>query len=167
MDDNSPRAIDAAILQCGYNVGYFNEADIERWAEAQIADLDEPSEALIELAILRNMHPLDVMKLLRSVGKDVPATQWIAAQIGFIGTSFAEGKLSLVNATRALYALVLESGISSDEESAIYYLDDGYDLAVAGTHGSLAEVEAELRRFVMPYAERLQEKHSSLFRKGK
>ena len=39
----------AAMLCSGYRVGYFTDADIERWAERQINALDEPPLPLIEV----------------------------------------------------------------------------------------------------------------------
>ncbi len=48
----------AAILCCGYGMGYYKEADIEHWAERQIDALDEPPLPLIELTTIRGMYML-------------------------------------------------------------------------------------------------------------
>lgn len=155
-------AVEAAVLECGYNIGFFSLRDVEHWAESQIAAVDRPTDALIDLAILRDTHPLDVMKLLKTVSGDLPASESIAMRIGFIGHCFEEGKISLLTGIRGLWPLVFEAGISSEQESQIYWLDDAYDLAVAGYYGTLADVDGGFRQFVMPYTQMLQQRCNSL-----
>jgi len=155
-------SIEADVLLCGYDVGFFDKTDIERWADHQIAIIDEPSTELLDLSMIRNTHPLDVMNTLRKLGSADPLTS-VQTRIGFIGLLFDKNRIDTRLAIRGLWSLILESGITDAQKSQIYYLDDGYDLAVAGTYGSLDDVERELRDFVTPYADRLAEEHPRLF----
>jgi hypothetical protein len=155
MLDDPKAAAEAFVLRCGFNIGFFDKIDIEKWAESQIAATDEPSIELIDLAILRDKHPYDVMKLLASVGDEIPVAEAIAAQIGLVGSQFENGPIPLVSAVRGLYTLVLEPGVSDAERQMIYHLDDGYDCALNG-YVSMTDLEAELRTFIQPYVERLQ-----------
>ncbi len=149
---------EADVLRCGYHVGYFDKSDIARWADRQIATIEDPCTELLDLSMIRQTHPLDVTKLLRSLGAaDLAAT--IETQIGFIGLLYEERKITTQLAIRGLFALVHEPDTTADQQSQIYYLDDGYDLAVAGTYGTMNEIERELKDFVSPYATRLAEQY--------
>jgi hypothetical protein len=152
---------EADVLRCGYDVGYFNKSDIERWADRLIAATEAPCYELLDLSILRNAHPLDVMKLLRSLGAADPAAT-LETQVGFIALLYTTQQITTQLAIRGLFALVHEPGTTADQESHIYYLDDGYDLAVAGTYGTMDDIERELNDFLSPYAERITEQYPQL-----
>jgi len=154
-------SLEANILRCGYDVGYFDKSDIARWADRQIAAIDDPCTELLDLSMNRNTHPFDVMQLLRSLGAADPAAT-IQAQIGFIGLLYDKQELTTQRAIRGLFALVHESGITEDEKSQIDYLDDGYDLAAAGSYGTIDEIERDLKDFVSPYAQRLAAQYPDL-----
>ncbi len=143
----------AAVLCCGYSMGYYNEADIEHWAERQIDALDEPPLPLIELTTVRGMYPIDVMNLLRSLSSAFPPSVTIEAQIGFLGLLYDSKKVSLKKAIGGLLAMVHDKGVTGDQCTTIYGLDDVFDLAIAGTYGTVGQVESEFRSFVWPYVE--------------
>ena len=145
----------AAILCCGYSMGYYKEADIEHWAERQINALNEPPLPLIELATVRGMYPIDVMNLLRSLSGAFPPSLIAEAQIGFLGLLYHSKKIPLKRAIGGLFAMVHDEDVTDDQRSMIYGLDDMYDLAIAGTYGTVGQVEAEFRSFVQPYVEKL------------
>lgn len=151
---------EADVLRCGYDVGYFDKADIARWADRQIAATDDPCTELLDLSMIRQTHPLDVMKLLRSLGAaDSAATE---TQIGFIGLLYEKHQITTQLAIRRLFALIDEADTTADQQSQIYYLDDGYDLAVAGTYGTMNAIERGVSAFVTPYAERLAEQYPQI-----
>jgi len=155
-------ATEADVLRCGYDVGFFDKSDIARWADQQIAAIDAPSMALIDLSMNRQLHPLDVMKLLRNFGQSNPSAI-IEAQLGFIGLLLSTNRMSVELAIRGLWSLIHEPGVTDEQQSQIYYLDDGYDLAIAGTYGTMADIDRDLRRFVTPYSQVLATKYPDLF----
>jgi hypothetical protein len=150
MPEDLKTAAEAKILRCGFSIGYFDKSVIERWAERQIAAYDEPSIELIDLAILRNTHPIDVMNPLTKVGQDLPDSESAAAQFGFIGLQFESGDLPLFNTVRWLFSLKDQPEISESERLMLYWLDDAYDLALTGID-SLENVDSQLREFIAPY----------------
>lgn len=152
---------EADVLRCGYNVGFFDKSDVEAWADRQIEASTYPCTELLDLSMTRQTHPLDVMNLLRSFGPPDPATT-IQTQIGFIGLLLAKNKISTELAIRGLWSLVHEPGTTHEQQSQIYCLDDGYDLAVAGTYGTMDDIERELHDFVSPYAEQLSDAYPHL-----
>lgn len=156
----------AAMLCSGYRVGYFTDADIERWAERQIDALDEPPLPLIELATLRGMYPIDVMNLLKSIGGTFSQETLIEAEIGFWGLLYDANKVPLERAIRSLFTMTHEERLTGQQRSTVYGLDDGYDLAVAGTYGTVAQVESEFRSFVCRYAEKLKAQEVEILGKG-
>jgi len=149
-------SLEASVLRCGYDAGVFDKEAIERWAELQISRLDDPLSELIELATIRRAHPVDVIKLLRSLAAGIPSSQSVETQIGFVGLAFEAGRLSLVGAKRGLWSLLHVEGITHEQEAAIYCIDDGYDLALCGSYGTMEDVERQLREFTKPYAERMK-----------
>lgn len=148
--------LEAAILCCGYSIGYYADADIEHWAERQIDVLDEPPLALIELATLRDTYPIDAMNLLRSLGGVLSPAATIESEIGFIGLLYDAKRISLATAIRRLFPLGHDEGVTDKQRSMLYWLDDAYDLALAGTYGTLSQVASEFRSFVQPYADNLR-----------
>lgn len=158
-------SVETAVLLAGYDLGYFDIAAIRRWADRQIELIDEPSEALLDLAMLHETNPIDVMKLLRTVGSSGQAVE-ADTRIAFLGLLFEQKRLSLRQVVRGLFSLVIDDRASSEQRSMIYYLDDGYDLAVAGTYGSLKQIERELVEFVTPYMRQLTERFPQLISPG-
>jgi hypothetical protein len=147
---------EADLLLCGYEVGYFDKSDIAQWADRQIAAIANPSAELLDLSMIRHTYPIDVMNLLRSLGSPDLNVR-IQNQIGFIGLLYGEKKLTLQRAIGGLLSLVHQPGLTQEQRSQIYYLDDGYDLAVAGAYGTLAQIERDFSNFVSPYTQRLGE----------
>lgn len=148
------RAIEADVLLCGYEAGFFSKSDISQWADRQIAAIANPSAELLDLSMIRHTYPIDVMNLLRSLGSPDLNVR-IQNQIGFIGLLYGEKKLTLQRAIGGLLSLVHQPDLTQEQRSQIYYLDDGYDLAVAGAYGTLAQIERDFCNFVSPYLQRL------------
>lgn len=153
-------ATEADLLRVGFIVGYFEKADIICWADRQIEACDDPPTDLLDLSVIRETHPIDVVNLLRSLGSPVLPTS-IDTHIGFLGLLYAEGAISTEHVIRWFYALVHEPGITQEKQDRIYYLDDGYDLALTG-YGSMDDIERELGDFVAPYAHQLADNHPQL-----
>ena len=156
---SNDRSTEADLLRCGYDLGYFDKADITRWADRQIEACDSPPTELLDLSMIRDTHPIDVMNLLRTFGSPDSSTT-IQTQIGFIGLLLAEGKISTQRAIRRLFALVHESGVTKEQASQIYLLDDDFDHA--GQYITMDEVNRNLRAFVLPYATQLAERFPDL-----
>lgn len=155
----------AAILCCGYNMGYYKEADIERWAEQQIANMDDAPLPLIELATIHGMYPVDVMNLLRTLCGAVPPSVIVEAQIGFLGLLYDSKEIPVQRATGELLSMAVHGkGMTDHQLSMSYCLDDMCDLALMGTYGTVAQVESEFRSFVQPYVDKLKAQEIEMLR---
>lgn len=147
-------ALEAELLRCGFDVGYYEKRDIERWADKQIAAIDNPRAELLDLSMLRQVHPHDVMNKLKSLASSAPSSS-TRTRIGFVGLALNRKRISLTNAIRLLDEMTSVPGVTEEEASRIYCLDDARDLAIAGISGNLADVERELHNFLSPYADEL------------
>lgn len=157
MNDLSTIRVEAQVLRCGYALDYFSKSQIEGWADGWIAHLDHPSMDLIELATIRNVHQIEVLKMLKAIGGETEPSQFVATSLGIWGRMYLDEKVSLAQAIRGIYNLVHEQGITEEQKYMIYHLDDAFDLAVDGRWGSIDETVATLRDFLTPYANHLTE----------
>jgi hypothetical protein len=155
MNENTENAaFGAALLHCGFRLGYFSRQDIEHWADRQIEEQGQPSLELIELAILRGKHDMDVLALLSQASAALGPRLWIELTIGMVGRLYRAGGASLESSVRGLFSLVLDNrdnALTNEEMGTIYWLDDAYDLAVRGTYGTVEDVEKEFLTFTEPY----------------
>ncbi|MGY8769527.1 MAG: hypothetical protein ACKVH8_13995 [Pirellulales bacterium] len=140
---------EANFLRCGYEMGFFEKEDIERWADSQILAVDVPSDTLIELALIREKLPADVIALLLKLGPEKPSK---LIEMGFIGLLLQLNRIDGPNAISRLYSLADEQELGGDIVSEIYHLDDGYDLAVDSSIGTVEEILGELEEFIEPFA---------------
>jgi hypothetical protein len=123
MPEATLAATEADLLCTGYALRYFNDADIERWADEQIAATDHPSDTLLDLSILSQTNPVDILKLLNKIRGEFPADLSIRNRIGLIGVCFQQNRLTLKDAVAALFALTHDDGTSERQKSAIYFLE--------------------------------------------
>lgn len=145
---------EADILRCGYKIGYYEKSDIITWADKQIVAFDTPDDTILDLSMSHKTDPIEIEKLLLAIGENGRVISH-KTQFGFIGLIFQSKQLTLEHAIRGLYSLVHENGISEAERGMLYHLDDGYDGALAGWYGTLAELEQEFIAFVEPYVQEL------------
>lgn len=162
IKDENTIALEAAVLCCGYNMGFFHKGDIEHWAEKLIEACDDPSTTILDLAMIGKTNPIDVMNLLRSLSTTIGPEVFIMSQIGFIGLRLIEKKITVREAIGGLWSLIRQQGITKEEEMSIYCIDDGCDLALAGTYGTISDVESEFFAFVTPYAQKLQSEYPEI-----
>ncbi|MEW4453789.1 hypothetical protein AB1L30_14035 [Bremerella sp. JC817] len=157
---------EADVLCSGYDVGYFDKADVARWADRWIEATDVPCDVLFDLSLNRSLHPVDLKRALRSLGSAEP-DQVASTTIGFLGLLYEQKKVSAQSVVQRLFFLVHEPGLTNDETSYIYYLDDQVYHVAAGTWLPLRDVEEEVRGFLTPYAERLTVKYPEMITPGK
>ena len=143
----------ADALAYGYNIGFFKEADLARWADRQIEQVESPPIELIELSMNQGADPTELLKMLRRFGQADPSAT-IATQLGMIGELLTAQFMDYDAAMSRLWALYYEKGISDEQHLQIACLDEDYLLTADGC-GSMAEVAHSLREFVAPYARQL------------
>ena len=167
MADHS--ASEADVLRWGYESGHFDKPQIIDWADRQLEACDKPSHALIDLSLCRETDPRLVVSNLQSLGTNDPRLS-LDLRFAFIGLAFCAKRISLEQATRSLYAILLETDnedlLDDSQRNSIYRIDDGYDLASSGAYGTIPEVKSDFLEFVTPYIARLNEHHAELVASG-
>ena len=151
--EQSTIEVQATILCGGYEVGYYTTVDIERWAMQQIDASEQPSLAVIDLANLRDTNPIDVIGLLRSCAGTLSPSLTIETQIGIFGLLYDAKRISLEKAVEKVCSLVYEEGVTQDQQRSMSWLGEFHYVAANEMYGTLAQVEAEFRSFVQPYAD--------------
>lgn len=153
---------EANVLRCGFEVGYFDKPDIARWADRWILTLEEPCDELFDLSLNRRLDPIDIESLFRKLSSPEPDLP-VQTRFGFIGLLYDEKKTSAQYVARQLFLSVHQPGITREEASRIYYLDDGCDLAYSGQYGTVDQINRELGEFLSPYAKQLVSQYPQFF----
>ena len=140
----------AQALRAGLIGGYVSIPDVVAWADALIGeDHGRDVPQLFDVALL---HSVDVGQAVSLLG-EVPG-EWNPGRVGrsvakLVYAGVLSGKLSERQAATALLVAVRE-GLSPDPEfeNMAYHFDDGVDLALQGTYGSLADLRAEMLEYL-------------------
>lgn len=167
MADHS--ASEADVLRWGYETGHFDKAQIIDWADRQLEACDKASNALIDLSLCRETDPRLVVSSLQLLATNDPRLG-LDLRFAFIGLAFGAERISLEQAARSLYAILLdidnEDLLDDFQRNSIYRIDDGYDLASSGSYGTIAEVKSDFLGFVAPYIAKLNRHHAELVASG-
>jgi hypothetical protein len=158
--------VQAAILCGGYHVGCYTTADIEHWAVQQIDASDAPSLAIMDLAILRDTNPIDVMSLLRSLGRALPPNLPVDIQIGLFGLLYDAKRISLEKAVQKVCELGYEEGVTQDQRKVMEWLGGMCYLAFEESIGTVSQVESGFLSFVRPYADFVRAHDTAMFGEG-
>lgn len=162
-------ATEADVLRWGYEAGHFAKHQIMKWADKQLEACDKASEALINLSLCREAEPRLVVSSLQSLGSNDTKFS-IDLRFAFLGLAFGARRISLEQAARSLFAILLdidnEDLLDESERNSIYSIDDGYDLASSGAYGTISEVESDFLEFVAPYIAQLKKEHGELVASG-
>ena len=163
-NDDPLVAIEGSALLYGYSKEYFSKADIERWAERKIEQIDEPYTALLDLAMLRQVDPLDVMSLLRSLSSKQQPRDVLEMNIGFIGLLYLAGEISAETAISWLSPMIYDVEITDNESRDIAWLETRwfFDEVPSRKPDDVEQVKHELASFFEPLTQCLFRKHPNL-----
>lgn len=121
------------------------------WADKRIEQEAEPTYFLIELSLCGRSNVNDMVSILNNcVGENKPQVAGRAV-LGYLYQGYITNRLSLQKVVRTIYWLALHGDFMQEEQSFMYGLDDEYELAAEGVHGTIAEVESQTLRFLIQY----------------
>ena len=124
-------AKEAAHLRLAIQLGIKSISDVIRWADSRIESTEQPDDLLLELSMMADSHPLDVMGRLGELSSSVAA-------LDVVNTVLADAHASLIDdpsfgrpLARNLYFFYVENGYpkSLGEGSAF---DGDYSLVDQG-----------------------------------
>jgi len=102
--------------------------EVINWADASIANLDEPNECLLELSNLKKGDLNKVITVLNNYAKDLNNEIVWQTAYGVIGQFYNCQKLNLKNSCYAIYYIALMIRNQTGQEIAGFSLDDSYSI---------------------------------------
>jgi hypothetical protein len=129
-------------------------AEIAAWADGVIKNTDDPPLTVIDLALLSNGHPLDVLGKLSEISLGINSVHVLPQVLGrFAPRLRADPSLGPVVA-RGLYDIFVEANYRvPDELMDIVGFDDAYALAQTEAYGTADDVYRDLLAFVEGFAD--------------
>jgi hypothetical protein len=140
-------AAEAAFLRKALLLGIRDVASVVAWSDSIIGELDEPPEAFIDLSGMSKAHVLDVTHVLESVAAPMSTVELLPRLLADAHDKLRVDPAYGPELARALYQVCLEGTPLPSQFNALYSFADAYDLAKAGTFGSIREVYEELLEF--------------------
>lgn len=140
----------ALLLRVGFDLGLYDRADVADWVTSRVMAPEQLDGPLLELGTLAGRSDEDIASLLRDLAGPVPGGLAARIEIGLVGRMVAAGTSKLKPAIRRLFSLAYE-GLTEEEQGCIVQLDDGYDLAAAGTYGTIGQVRSDFADFTARY----------------
>jgi hypothetical protein len=134
----------------GFEMGLYSREDLATWVDAEVARRDRLPDPLLELTVLRCKHDVDIAALLRGLAGDVPGTDRATLELGTLRELVEDGHVPVRQA--AYQALRIANAIGWDVYCEAIGLVDLFDLAEAGTYGSVEDAEREFLAFLDRYA---------------
>lgn len=140
---------EAEVLRKGLFHGLTSVNEVVAWADAQIVQVQAPHPALLDLALSRRAHPLDLCGLLAQV-PGVAAKEIVARQIFKRMLEHLDRDESTAPTLAcALYEMALAGEAPSEEaERQMWYFEDALTLARQGIGGTVEQATIELRDFL-------------------
>ena len=146
---------DAEALRLALLTGLVDTPAVVAWADRLIlADRIAEAPAVLDLSLAGSRPPAEIVALLgqvpgapdhASVGRRVAAR---------LRRALESGELDVVAVARGMYRMLREGyAPDSDFEGMAYFADDGVDLALARTYGTLDDIREELTAFLARYQE--------------
>ena len=129
-------------------------AQVVAWADRLILeDRADAIPVLLDLSLLGNDAIGEAVSLLGSFPGDCSREAVGRYVAGLIYEGLTAGDLSTERAARVLYVTMIE-GYAPDHtfESMAYTFDDGVDLALQGTYGTLEAVRVEMLAYLGQFA---------------
>lgn len=144
---------DAEALRLGLIAGTSSIADVVAWADSIIlADRASEAPSVLDLSVSSRRPAADVIALLSAVPGRPDAQEVGRRQAIRLRTALINQELGIVSIARAMYRLMLDGySPDADFESMAYVADDGVDLALQGTYGTLDEVRRDVLAFLERY----------------
>jgi hypothetical protein len=140
----------AEMLRIGLASGFLEMVSIVTWADGKIAAGADDFD-YIQISTSKSMN--DLVTALGDVQGEVNGKVLVHRFLGMLSSYLERNPAEYRCAIRALYYLLNDyrAYMSGTETSAIYSLDEGYDLAVQEMYGTLDSIRQELSHFLNSY----------------
>lgn len=135
-------------------LGLVEPFDVIQWADREVmTEAASEVPALLDISLAAHRPVAELTSLLSAVPGDANRSvvgRYLAAQLL---DGLKSGRLDIVTVARAMFRLLHEGYAPDSEfENMAYVADDGVDLALQQTYGTLEEVHLDVLRFLERYA---------------
>ena len=138
----------AAEMAVAFRLGLVTQAEVVAWADGVIAELDDPPDAALDLALMRTAHAQDVLGQLSKMSDGVTAIESLPGALKRFTARLRENPTLGSHVARGLYDIYVESQYHVPEQfDPIAGFDDSYLLARNGTHGTEGDAYRSLLLF--------------------
>jgi hypothetical protein len=146
-------ASQAQALAYALEIGGADVAEARQWADAQIAGMEKPSDALLSLATERNLAV--AVSLLHELGHNAEGESVGRLVYRWMLQAIRKGSLSHERAAEAIVRLARDAAAPSPEaRDQSWHFDDAFYLARHEMYGTVAEVSAEVEEHLRKFAAR-------------
>ncbi len=138
------------IFRIGLTAGFIEIQYIINWADAKIAEGNN-DYVFIEISTAKNVGEL--ISILKRIDGEIDPNIVVYGFFSILSYHYKMYPNEHRIITKTLYRIVseYEKSLSSDEIGTIYYLDEAFDLALAGTYGTIETFKSELQLFLNKY----------------
>lgn len=152
MGNMASLEIESADQLISLKLGILSVHDIIEWADRWIVELDSPSDALLDLAMMAESHPLDFIGKLEDLSPEISSIDALPRALRRVNiVLMSDPNLGPVVAD-GLYRIYCESGYDIPEElSDIGWFSEGFALASSGAMGTMEGVLSDLKAFAAKF----------------
>ena len=139
---------DAEFFKLGLLAGYVTPQEVIQWADTLIAQQDKPSGEILDISIATS--PDDLVVKLRKIEGAYDWSRVVQRFFNIVYDALQQDHSRAASIARDLYHLMhaCEQEFSPDIQHAIYYFDDGFDLANQRIYGNSQQLTQELLDFL-------------------
>lgn len=130
--------------------GVLDKTEIVQWADAILAEDDEPDYLVIELSLCGSKSNNDIAFVINNFTGPVNRISARAA-LGFLYHSLSCEKISLKKAVECIDNIVCHFEMTEQENSFMYAFHNNYCLAEDTTHTTLESVAQDTLSFLAVY----------------
>jgi hypothetical protein len=148
-----PYAQEAGEKWLAFRAGLLTVADIVRWADEKISQLDLYDDELADIALAGNKPPHEIASMLMHISEGADRNEAIRNLLGRMHTAMLQDRGRARDFAKFLYYMLIETGFHklSDDLHFIWGLDDEYDLAESGTVGTVDDITNGFIKETEPY----------------
>jgi hypothetical protein len=150
------------VVALGFEMGLYSRADVSAWVDRVVAQVEAVDGPLLELVTLRGKHDTEIVRLLSVLAGTKTSAELARTRLGILYELFTSDRIDLGRTTAQVFRVGLDGFTNEgehEEYNACIGLDDAYELADAGTYGTLQTVREEVLAFLKPYADALDAAH--------
>ncbi len=142
----------AEVYRIGLLIGFFQPADVVRWADAVILTSEKPDPCVIDVSLSEKKPIQDIAHLLKDIKGESHPTLPAHVLMGLMGRKLSENPGLVKRIATMAYSLAIDGKVSNDERDWLICFDDDFELAERGIFGTAEALTKELQDRLLGYS---------------